>query len=102
VHGVAHPLIKNSGRKLLVQAKLQINLRIEGLPWTTEEPPVPVGILLAQLFYFGAAAPTFHVHRPLLLDLDDFSDAPSPQNVAHSKRIRLATVLRSHLNNLSR
>jgi hypothetical protein len=98
---------------------------IEGRVGLAQQPALPVRIFFTELGFaavhpflplhlavrthlvgaagvIGMEAPALFIHRPLLLDVDDGPDTAGADNVPHRERIRLAAVLRSHLNHLLR
>src|SRR5665213_537093 len=100
-------------------------MRIERLVRFAEQPPLPVGVFLAQLGFavvepllplhvrvlfhkVGVAgvvrnkAPTLLVDVPLLLNLHYLADTAGTDDISYRKLIGLAAVLRSHLNHLLR
>jgi len=40
-------LVENSGREVLIETELQIDVRIEGTSGSAEEPAVPIGVFFA-------------------------------------------------------
>src|SRR2546429_6923313 len=53
VNAVAHPLVRNAAGKLSVEAKLEIELRIEGPERFGHQPGAPVGILFSDHLTFA-------------------------------------------------
>src|SRR6267154_1941479 len=78
VNAVAHPLVRNAARKLLVEAKFKINLGIERPIGLVHQPGAPVRILFANHLHFGAPTPTGSVIVPLNFIFADFFE-----NIAH-------------------
>ena len=122
---MAHPLIEDSGGVILVKTELEVDVRIEGPMRLTQQPPLPVGILFAQfglrfeepfaplhvaiLHHLAGGAgivlhepPPFHIDIPLLFNMNDLTYAPRTDNVSNGQLVRLATMLRPHLNHLLR
>src|SRR5579871_2295571 len=69
------------------------------------EPLLPLHVGVNQHFPAIACvhpreSPTLFIHIPFLLNVDNVADSPRTNDVSHRKRIWLATMLRSHLNDL--
>ena len=64
IDAVAHPLVGDPARELLVQPELEVQLRVEGAVRLRHQPLLPVGVLLADLLHFRAAAPARAVVVP--------------------------------------
>src|SRR5436305_5614618 len=97
VDPMAHPLIGDTARKLFVQAKLEIKLRVEGPVGLGHQPGAPVRVLFTNHLYFGAPAPAWSMIIPLNLVLTNISKDTRANQVARGKLIRFAAVLRANL-----
>src|SRR5580700_10611970 len=125
IAAVAEQLVKYPGGKVLVKPEFKIKVGVKWPIWFAQQPALPVSVLFAELG-FSTIEPTLPLHLqvlqhlwrlagihpdktptllidvPLLFDGNDVADLSRPNDVPHCQRIRLATVLRSHLNDLLR
>src|SRR5207248_3196597 len=97
VDAVAHPLVGDAARELLVKAEFEIELRVKGSVGLGQEPLAPVRILLADLLNLRATAPARAVVVPNDFDLADVAQRPAPDRLARRPRIKLAAMLRADL-----
>src|SRR2546421_8031598 len=97
VNAVAHPLVGDAAGKFFVKTKLEMKLRIERPERLGHQPDAPVRVLFTNHLDFGAPAPARAVIIPLNLVLSDFAENAGADQVACSKLIRFAAVLRADL-----
>src|SRR5437763_10007187 len=83
VDPMAHPLIGDTARKLFVQAKLEIKLRVEGPVGLGHQPGAPVRVLFTNHLYFGAPAPAWSMIIPLNLVLTNIDRKSTRLNSSH-------------------
>src|SRR5207253_501650 len=89
------PLVRNAAGKLFVEAKLEIELRIEGPERFGHQPGAPVGILFADHLHFGTPAPARPVIVPFNLILADVSEDAGANQVTSGNLIGRAAPCRS-------
>ena len=97
VDAVAHPLVGDAAREVLVEAELEVEAGIEGPVRLGHEPLAPVGVLLADLRDLLAPAPARAVVVPLDLDLAHLAEGAAPHELARRARVGLAAVLGADL-----
>ena len=97
VDAVAHPLVGDAAREVLVEPEFKIELRVERPFGLGHQPFTPVGVFLADLLHLGAAAPARAVVIPYDLDLAYIPQRPALDHVVRGPWIKLAAVLRAHL-----
>lgn len=68
VAAVAHPLVEDAGGEILVQAKFQVDMRVEGLIRLAEQPSLPICVFFAQ-FGFAVVQPLLPLHITVLFHL---------------------------------
>src|SRR5213082_1401553 len=89
VDPMAHPLIGDTARKLFVQAKLEIKLRVEGPVGLGHQPGAPVRVLFTNHLYFGAPAPAWSMIIPLNLVLTNISkDTRANRSEEHTSELQ--------------
>src|SRR5580698_2369140 len=109
VRPVTEPLVEDAGRVILVEAKLEIDMRIERTPRLAQQPAFPVRILFPQFRWLVHPFLPLHIHVPqplardarirrsepppllidvpFLLDVDDVADAARADDVPYRERI---------------
>src|SRR5215469_2938432 len=92
VDAMAHPLVSDAARKLFVETKFKMKLRIERPIGLGHQPGAPVGVLFANHLYFGPPAPARPTIVPLDLILTDVPENAGADHVARGNLIRLAAV----------
>src|ERR1700686_2977760 len=93
--------------RLAQQPALPIRILFAELRLSTIEPALPLHIYVLQHVRRNAGigsdkTPALFIDIPFLLNVNDVANLSRPNNIPHRQRIRLRTVLRSHLHHLFR
>src|ERR1017187_2148705 len=123
VAAVAEPLVEDARGKVFIKSEFEIHMRIERAIRFPQQPPLPISVFFPKLrglsieplfplhvevhqpFLVDARvhrskSPSLFIHVPFLLDMDNVADSPGTYDIPNRKRIRLAAVLCTHLDNL--
>ena len=99
---MAIPLIGDATRKVLVDAKFEVQPRIEWTLSSPHQPAVPIRILFAdgRDVRIVWQSPARAIEVPALIDRDDFPERSIAHDLAHAVLVRVAQPLGAHLHDL--